>query len=58
MSRIIQPKGSKGSLKWIQHVVNDCPDALSNPIITAIEVDREESIEWLSAKADDDYAEG
>jgi len=26
MGRIIQPKGNKGSLKWIQHVVNDCPD--------------------------------
>ncbi|MBC8457584.1 MAG: hypothetical protein H8D67_06275 [Deltaproteobacteria bacterium] len=58
MGRIIQPKGSKGSLKWIQHVVNDYPDALSNPIINAIGANREESLEWLSPKADDDYAEG
>jgi hypothetical protein len=28
MGRIIQPKGSKGSLRWIQHVVNDCPEVL------------------------------
>jgi len=57
MSRIIQPKGIKGSLKWIQHVVNDCPDALSNPIINVIGANREESLEWLSPKADDDYSE-
>ena len=55
MSRIIQPKGSKGSLKWIQHVVNDCPDVLSNSIINAIGANREESLEWLSPKTDDDY---
>ena len=30
---------------------------LSNPIINAIEADREESLEWLSPKADDDYSE-
>ena len=57
MGRIIQPKGNKGSLKWIQHVVNDCPDALNNPIINVIGANREESLEWLSPKADDDYSE-
>ena len=57
MGRIIQLKGTKGSLKWIQYVVNDCPDAFSNSIINAIGTDREESIEWLSPKADDDYSE-
>ena len=30
---------------------------LSNPIINAIEADREESLEWLSPKTDDDYSE-
>ena len=30
---------------------------LSNPIINAIGADREESIEWLSPKAGDDYSE-
>jgi len=46
MGRIIQLKGTKGSLKWVQYIFNDCPDVLSNPIINAIEADREESLEW------------
>ncbi|MBW2004942.1 MAG: hypothetical protein JRI72_10105 [Deltaproteobacteria bacterium] len=57
MGRIIQPNGTKGSLKWIQHVVNDCPDVLSNTVIDAIGVDKEQPVEWLSPKADDDYSE-
>ena len=57
MGRIIQPKGTKGSLRWIQHVVNDCPDALSNPVIDAIGADKGQPVEWLSPKADDDYSE-
>jgi len=57
MGRIIQPNGTKGSLKWIQHVVNDCPDVLSNTLIDAIRVDKEQPVEWLSPKADDDYSE-
>jgi len=57
MGRIIQPNGTKGSLKWVQHVVNDCPDVLSNTVIDAIGVDKEQPVEWLSPKADDDYSE-
>ena len=29
MGWIVQEKGTKGSLKWIQHVVNERPDALN-----------------------------
>jgi len=57
MGRIIQPKGTKGSLRWIQHVVNDCPDVISKPLIDAIGAGKEQSIEWLSPKADDYYSE-
>jgi len=57
MGRIIQPKGTKGSLRWIQHVINACPDVLSKPLIDAIGTGKEQSIEWLSPKADDDYSE-
>ena len=32
MGRITQPKGSKGSLKWIQDVVNDNPVFLNDLI--------------------------
>ncbi len=57
MGRIIQPKGSKGSLSWIQHVVNDCPEVLNKPVIDAIGVHKDKPVEWLSPKADDDYSE-
>ncbi len=47
--RFVQPKGSKGSLKWIQVAVERFPQTLqhmSTPPIT-----------WVSPTADDDYAE-
>ena len=57
MGRIVQPKGTKGSLKWIQHVINECPDALTSPINKIIGGNFVQSIEWHSPKADDDYSE-
>jgi len=57
MSRIIQPKGTKGSLKWIQHVVNESPETLDSPINNSIGNDQRKSIEWFSPKEDDDYSE-
>ena len=57
MGSVVQSQGTKGSLKWIQHVVNECPDVLSNPVIDAIGADKEQLVEWLSPKADDDYSE-
>jgi hypothetical protein len=57
MGRIVQPKGNKGSLKWIQHVVNDHPDILNRTIDVSIGIEQEQPIEWLSPKAKDDYAE-
>ena len=32
MGKVKQLKGRKGSLSWIQQVVNDCPDVLNKPI--------------------------
>jgi hypothetical protein len=57
MGSVVQSQGTKGSLKWIQHVVNECPDVLSNPVIDAIGAYKEQTVEWLSPKADDDYSE-
>ena len=57
MGRIIQPKGTKGSLKWIQEVVNNKPLLLDNPIKKSIGADKKNNIEWLSPKAEDGYAE-
>ncbi len=57
MSRIIQTKGTKGSLKWVQEVVNNKPHLLYNPIKKSIGADKKNNIEWLSPKANDNYAE-
>ena len=56
MGRIIQPKGKKGSLKWIQHIVNKDADFLNKSINNFTGADKKQKIEWLSPKADDDYA--
>lgn len=47
--RIVQPTGTKGSLKWIQKAVRDAPDVLQPAGLPPIE--------WLSPLAEDDYAE-
>ena len=57
MGRIVQAKGTKGSLKLIQHVINKTPSLLNNPINDFIGYNEEKSIEWLSPKEDDDYSE-
>ena len=55
MSRTIQPKGKKGSLKCIQHIVNNDADLLDKSIKNSIDAGTRQNIEWLSPKADDDY---
>lgn len=57
MGRIIQQKGEKGSLKWIQFILNNCPDILDNSINKFLPDTHIQPIEWLSSLADDDYAE-
>jgi len=55
MSRVEQPAGSRGSLKWIQRAVNLHPRVLDEPLLTQIPGARE--VEWLSPLASDSYAE-
>ena len=57
MGRIVQLKGTKGSLKWIQRVVNECPEKLNGPIRNHLAYKNDQAIEWLSPLADDDYSE-
>ena len=57
MGRIIQQKGEKGSLKWIQYILNDHPEMLDNSINKFLPDTHTQPIEWLSPLADDDYAE-
>ncbi|AKH99496.1 hypothetical protein IMCC20628_00775 [Hoeflea sp. IMCC20628] len=47
--RIVQPTGTRGSLKWIQRAVNDRPFVLAHPGL--------QPVEWLSPLATDGFAE-
>ena len=42
MGRIIQPKGKKGSLKWIQHIANKEADFLDKSIRNFIGADKKQ----------------
>lgn len=55
MSRVEQPVGVRGSLKWIQAAVNGRPEVLDTPILGA--VGRGSSVKWLSPLREDAYAE-
>ena len=57
MGRIIQPKGTKGSLKWIQDIVNSNPAVLDDKINKTANFKKGIVIEWLSPRAEDEYAE-
>jgi len=50
MGRFPRPRGTKGSLRWIQFLVNEHPDVLTRS--TGLR-----SVEWCSPRADDEYAE-
>lgn len=54
--RIPQKKGTKGSLKWIQHLVNDQPAVFDKQIIKQLNLSPE-PITWLSPRKSDEYAE-
>lgn len=50
MGRFPQPQGTKGSLRWIQYLVNQHPEVLNAGIGIG-------PVEWRSPRADDGYAE-
>lgn len=47
--RVVQPAGLRGSLKWLQAAVNQCPEVLHVGEIGAVR--------WVSPLATDDFAE-
>jgi hypothetical protein len=55
MSRVIQPQGIRGSLKWIQRGVNTNPDMFTAAVLEKIPGAK--SVSWRSPLADDGYAE-
>jgi len=57
MGRFPQSKGAKGSLKWTQVVVNECPELLNRPLREACGLSSDVPISWLSPIHSDDFAE-
>jgi hypothetical protein len=57
MGRVKQSKGKKGSLKWIQVLINEYPSILNKQINKFFNRKSDYPIEWLSPKANDNYAE-
>jgi len=54
--RVPQPEGTKGSLKWIQLLVNDHPAKLDAAISKKLQLSNP-NIQWLSPLKSDQYAE-
>jgi hypothetical protein len=54
--RITQPPGYKGSLKWVQLLVNKEPQRLSDAVGASIGVPAD-TIRWVSPLTDDGFAE-
>jgi len=57
MSRHPQERGTKGSLKWLQKLINEKPDLLNSRIRSVFGIGKSEEIEWVSPLKDDEYAE-
>lgn len=57
MARFPQSKAKKGSQKWIQKLANDTPEILNSRIVSALNLSKEEHIEWRSPLKSDEYAE-
>ena len=55
--RAIQPQGARGSLKWIQALVNQRSHLLNRQVRESCCLEPDEAIEWVSPLADDQYAE-
>lgn len=55
MARVVQPPGTKGSLRWIQQAVNERRESLDHPIVARLR--GAARIEWRSPLEDDDFAE-
>jgi hypothetical protein len=55
--RVPQEKGYKGSKKWLQKLINEKPEQLNRQIIEQTGQNATYSINWLSPKKEDDYAE-
>lgn len=57
MGRIPQGEAKRGSQKWLQILVNNYPQVLDNSLRDKLNKPEYSSINWLSPRQDDEYAE-
>lgn len=57
MGRFPQLKGQRGSLRWVQLLVNDCPELINVPLRQACMLLSNTRISWLSPVRADEFAE-
>ena len=57
MIRFPQKPGPKDSQKWIQKLMNGKPEFLNSEIKNQLTLPVDQSINWLSSKAEDEFAE-
>lgn len=57
MGRFPQSKDARGSLKWTQVVVNECPELINRPLRENCMLSSDAQISWLSPVQSDDFAE-
>jgi len=57
MSRKEQGQALRGSQKWLQILVNECPELTDRVLATTLRLSQGERVRWLSPLTDDDYAE-
>jgi len=52
-----QAKGKKGSLKWVQRLINERPALLESPLRQRFGIQEDTAFSWKSPLAEDGYAE-
>lgn len=57
MSRIEQDRAFRGSQKWLQILVNECPERIDRVLAHSLGLTQGERVHWLSPLRDDNYAE-
>jgi len=57
VGRFPQSKEARGSLKWTQVVVNECPELINRPLRECCMLPSDVPISWLSPLEADDFAE-
>lgn len=55
--RVTQEPGQRGSLKWVQRLINHHAELIDDPLRAALRLADGDAIEWVSPLASDGYAE-